>query len=152
MTHADLVARAVRWLSSTRHCSTVATRACMVVSEQPDAIGWKASSVSILVECKTSRADFFRDVKKPHRLFPQHGVGSERYYLTPPGLVKAEELPAGWGLLECHPRTIRVVVEAQTRSHKNRPEELRLLLGYIRRGGDVVEVALEEGCLPDVGL
>ncbi len=99
MTHAELVKLAERWLWRQgcgvvlREFSTTAT------AEIPDAIGWR-SHTSILVECKVSRADFLADASKPFRKNPYAGVGRWRFYLTPPGLLRAEELPVGWGLLE----------------------------------------------------
>ena len=102
MTHAQLVEKAVRWLRSYR-CGVVLSEQACVSGEMPDAIGWKRANHSVLIECKVTRADFLADRAKPFRLKPEKGVGSERFYLTPPSLVKAEELPAGWGLLELRP-------------------------------------------------
>ncbi|MES3674623.1 hypothetical protein QC589_01570 [Halomonas elongata] len=46
---------------------------------------------------KVSRADFLADSKKRHR--HAGGVGSWRYFMCPEGLISADELPVGWGLL-----------------------------------------------------
>jgi hypothetical protein len=73
----------------------VATELKTDIFEEPDAIGWGACSRSILVECKASRADFFADKKKNRA-----GVGLEKWYMTPRGLVKPCEVPDGWGLVE----------------------------------------------------
>lgn len=67
--------------------------------EQPDCIGFR-SGVSCLIECKTSRADFLADRKKRFRVDPLLGMGDWRFMLAPKGLIKVEELPLGWGLLE----------------------------------------------------
>lgn len=101
-THAELVDVARRWLYGTRKCSVVATeRNCRRADEAPDAIGWRPDGESILVECKTSVADYLRDRKKAHRAGP--GMGRERWYLTPWGLLAGytapEVWPTGWGLL-----------------------------------------------------
>lgn len=82
---------------------------CGAVNEIPDAIGWRRAVQSILVECKTSRSDFFADRSKYFRRNPEQGMGMARYMMTPPKLVRPEELPAGWGLLEAHARCVRVV-------------------------------------------
>lgn len=74
-------------------------RAFTVHGEQPDAIGFR-SGVSCLIECKTSRSDFLADRKKRFRLDPTIGIGQWRFMLTPKDLVRPDELPEGWGLLE----------------------------------------------------
>lgn len=71
--------------------------------ETPDAIGFRAgvhNESSVVVEVKISRADFFADQKKPHRADPASGMGVYRYYMTPEGLIKPDELPPRWGLVE----------------------------------------------------
>jgi hypothetical protein len=67
--------------------------------EQPDCLGFR-SGVSCLIECKTSRSDFLVDKRKKFRVDPLLGMGDWRFFLTPTGLIRVEELPAGWGLLE----------------------------------------------------
>lgn len=74
-------------------------RAVTNSGEQPDALGFR-SGVSCLIECKTSRADFLADRKKRFRVNPELGMGDWRFMLTPEGLIKQDELPEGWGLLE----------------------------------------------------
>ena len=56
----------------------------------------------VLIESKTSRADFQRDQKKYHRRYGANaGYGiSDRYYISPVGLLSPDEVPEGWGLLE----------------------------------------------------
>lgn len=116
MTHALLVQLAARWLASTRGCSLVLTEfVCAGAVETPDAIGWRIDQGwSILVECKVSRADFRADfANKLSRSSREHSIGQERWYLTPPGLLRAEEIPEGWGLLETGAK-VRVVVRCPT--------------------------------------
>jgi hypothetical protein len=107
MTHAELVARAARWLRGTKRCGVVLTEAYSPAREIPDAIGWR-SYESYLVECKVTRADFLSDLKKPHRKNPDWGMGDRRFYMTPPGLVQPDELPEHWGLLWVYPKIVRV--------------------------------------------
>jgi len=146
MTHEQLVERAVRWLRSYR-CGVVLSEQACVSGEMPDAIGWKKASHSVLVECKISRADFLADRDKPFRLKPEKGVGSERFYLTPPNLIRIEELPVGWGLLECR----RDRIEMMRASVKNLRTavgfryEMNLLLASLRR----VEVRIEPQSITD---
>ena len=108
MTHSQLVEKAVQWLRRYR-CGVVLSEQACVSGEMPDAIGWKRACHSVLVECKVTRADLLADRVKPFRVKPEQGVGSERFYLTPPGLVRCEELPAAWGLLEVHGRGVEMI-------------------------------------------
>lgn len=103
MTHDDLVKLAAHWLRVTRKMVVVATEAQgYSTSEFPDAIGWDRKGNSILIECKTSVEDFRRDANKHFRRTPSMGMGLQRYYLTPPGLLLGRhgQLPERWGLLE----------------------------------------------------
>jgi len=140
MTHAQLVERAVRWLRSYR-CGVVLSEQACVSGEMPDAIGWKQACHSVLVECKVTRADFLADRAKPFRAKRDKGVGSERFYLTPPALVKVEELPPGWGLLELRRGRVEVLLASakNLRTSIGFRYEMNLLLASLRR----VEVRIE---------
>jgi len=146
MTHVQLVERAVRWLRGYR-CGVVLSEQACVSGEMPDAIGWKQACHSVVVECKVTRADFVRDRAKPFRQKPEKGVGSERYYLTPPGLVKIEELPAGWGLLEFERGKIQMTHPSakNLRTTTGFRYEMNLLLASLRR----VEVRIEPQSITD---
>jgi hypothetical protein len=140
MTHAKLVSIAVRWLRSYR-CGVVLSEQACVSGEMPDAIGWKKACHSVLVESKVSRGDFLADRDKPFRLKPEIGVGCERYYLAPRGMIRIEELPVGWGLLEVSGREVeRAKPSAKNlRSAVGFGYEMNLLLASLRR----VEVRIE---------
>ncbi|HEY6769444.1 MAG TPA: MmcB family DNA repair protein [Candidatus Sulfotelmatobacter sp.] len=146
MSHAQLVERAVRWLRSYR-CGVVLSEQACVSGEMPDAIGWKRAHHSVLVECKVTRSDFLVDRAKPFRTKPQHGVGCERFYLTLPNLVRCEELPAGWGLLELRGRNLEMIRAAakNMRSASGFRCEMNLLLASLRR----VEVRIEPQSITD---
>jgi hypothetical protein len=146
MTHAQLVERAVRWLRSYR-CGVVLSEQACISGEMPDAIGWKRANHSVLVECKVTRADFLADRGKPFRQKPEKGVGCERFYLTPPTLVKPEELPSGWGLLELRHGRIEVIQNSakNLRSAAGLRYEMNLLLASLRR----VEVRIEPQSITD---
>lgn len=107
MTHAELCEIAKKWLkrpnSQRGHGCHVALSECRSGwgGEMPDAIGFRTASSdveTVVVEAKTSRADFLADFKKPHRTDGE-GMGLYRYYMCPEGLVKPEEVPERWGLL-----------------------------------------------------
>ncbi|WP_212749146.1 hypothetical protein [Marinobacter shengliensis] len=143
--HDELVDRACRWLKGTCGCSVSVgeLRAFTGSGETPDAIGWRAE-YSILVECKTSRADFFADLKKPFRVDPAMGVGTYRFYLCPPGLIQPDDLPDGWGLLYQEERRIRLVCgpkgniwshgdNARFMHSRNQDAEIAMLVSVLRR-------------------
>ena len=146
MTHAQLVAKAVRWLRSYR-CGVVLSEQACASGEMPDAIGWKKACHSVMVECKVSRADFLVDREKPWRQKPERGVGSERFYLSLPGLIMADELPIGWGLLEYRRGRIEVLRESakNLRTALGFRYEMNLLLASLRR----VEVRIEPQNITD---
>jgi hypothetical protein len=146
MTHAQLVQKAVEWLRAYRCGVVLAEQAC-ISGEMPDAIGWKRSCHSVLVECKISRADFLADRGKRFRQKPDTGVGCERFYLTPRQLIRIEELPVGWGLLEYHNRTVKVTRTGarNLRTTVGFRYEMNLLLASLRR----VEVRIEPQNITD---
>jgi len=146
MTHAKLVSMAVGWLRRYR-CGVVLSEQACVSGEMPDAIGWKKACHSVLVESKVSRGDFLADRDKPFRQRPEIGVGCERYYLAPRGLIRSEELPPGWGLLEvCGGEIERVKTSAKNlRSEIGFQYEMNLLLASLRR----VEVRIEPQNITD---
>lgn len=137
---------AVRWLRRYR-CGVVLSEQVCVSGEMPDAIGWKKACHSVLVESKVSRADFLADRDKPFRRNAENGVGCERYYLAPKGLIRIEDLPAGWGLLEVCGREIeRVKPSAKNlRSEAGFRNEMNLLLASLRR----VEIRIEPESITD---
>jgi hypothetical protein len=113
----------------------------------PDAIGWKRACHSVLVECKVTRSDFLADRAKPFRLKPAKGVGCERFYLAPADLIRREELPPGWGLLELRRNRIELIHASakDLRSAAGFRCEMNLLLASLRR----VEVRVDPQSITD---
>jgi hypothetical protein len=146
MTHAQLVEKAVSWLRSYR-CGVVLSEQACINGEIPDAIGWKRANHSVLVECKISRSDFLADREKPFRDDSAIGLGCERYYLVPAGLIRIEELPARWGLLEYANRHVVITKPSakDLRSAKGLNSEMNLLLASLRR----VEIRIEPESITD---
>ena len=122
-------------------CGVVLSEQCCSSGETPDAIGWKRACHSVVVECKISRADFLIDKEKPFRREPAKAMGCERFYLTPAGLLRPEELLAGWGLLEVRGRYVEIVSPSarKLRGAVGFRYEMNLLLASLRR----VEVRVE---------
>ena len=140
MTHAQLVEKAVQWLRGYR-CGVILSEQACLSGEMPDAIGWKRTCHSVVIECKLSRADFLADRDKPFRQRSKLGLGCERFYLTPPRLLDPKELPSGWGLLELRKREVEIVRRSarNLRSALGLSYEMNLLLASLRR----VEIRIE---------
>ena len=146
--HALLVAAAVNWLRCRYRCGVVLSEQYCATGEVPDAIGWKGKCRSVVIECKASRSDFLADAKKPFRTSPEEGLGCERFYLAPAGMIAPEELPAGWGLLECRRSEVRMAVKPSRKSLRTETglmKEMNLLLASLRR----VEVRIEPQTITD---
>jgi hypothetical protein len=158
MTHSELCDRALRWLRGTRHCQPVFNNVASC-SEIPDAIGWSSSYKhrgSTVVECKSSRSDFYADKKKriawrdPRFNFLYSGrrmsqeqataggytkeeyslMGDYRFYLCLPGVVVPEMLgehAPNHGLLWLEGSRVRIVHDAPRREDVNYPAEIRYL-------------------------
>ncbi len=107
---------AEQWLRRKYRCGIVLSEQCCASGETPDVIGWKNTCRSVLIECKISRSDFLADREKPWRKQPENGTGCERLYLAPHGLIRPEELPKAWGLLECKNREITLTVKPRRQS------------------------------------
>ena len=104
MTHVDLINIATKWLKKSAGCAfTLSELKNFGTAEIPDVIGFRPGAGcqhgSVVVECKTSRADFLADAKKPFRVNPETGVGAYRFYMSPAGVILPEDLPERWGLI-----------------------------------------------------
>jgi hypothetical protein len=111
----------------------------MNVFEFPDAIGYRNSlhKITIVVEVKTSVADFKRDAHKPWRRIAAGGCGGMgrlRYYLVPEGLITPSDIPDDHGLLYAKADgKIRVVRDAPPRENRDADSELSILSTMMRR-------------------
>lgn len=146
--HTRLVARAVEWLRRRYKCGIILSEQYCATGEVPDVIGWKGRCKSVLVECKVSRADFLADAAKPFRQTTEEGMGSQRFYMAPSGIIPADELPRHWGLLELRGREVRMTVKpgrVDLRSPTGLMKEMNLLLASLRR----VEVRIEPQTITD---
>lgn len=98
LSHKSLTLLGASWLRR-QGFSVIETEITAIGSrEQPDVIGFRSSS-SAIVEVKVSRADFLADRRKPERAEGGAGLGVYRFYLSPVGVVRPEDLPPRWGLL-----------------------------------------------------
>ena len=146
--HAQLVERAVEWLRRHYKCGIILSEQYCATGEVPDVIAWKGFCKSVLVECKVSRADFLADAAKPFRQRPEEGMGCQRFYMAPAGMICPEELPKHWGLLELHRREVQLAVKpgrVDLRTEAGLMKEMNLLLASLRR----VEVRIEPQSITD---
>lgn len=117
--HKELCALARKWLTRPRNQYNLpkSGAACSFAihevssgygSEIADAFGLRTNYgdrlETVLVEVKVSRSDFFADQRKAFRISPETGMGNYRYYMAPEGLIRVEELPDKWGLIEVNSR------------------------------------------------
>jgi len=98
--HRDLIEVAYKWVLKSTSCGVAFKELVTCNAETPDVIGFGHDGHSVLIECKVSRSDFYADRKKPFRINPDLGMGTQRFYCCPVGIISFEELPNKWGLLE----------------------------------------------------
>lgn len=143
MTHEELVKIAANWLWKSG-CSAVITE-LSISGEEPDAIGWRGWH-STLIECKASTSDFKADFKKDFRKFSDRGIGQKRYYCVPKGLIKLEDVPKGWGLLEYNGKGVKRVRQSSLFRKCNSRHEVEILLSALRRIGQNCPVGVSVRC------
>ena len=97
--HKMYVELAYRWVMNNTSCGIAFKELKTANTESPDVIGFGSWGHSVLVEVKVNRGDFLSDKNKFFRKHPEKGMGSQRFYFCPKGLISKEELPAGWGLV-----------------------------------------------------
>ncbi|WP_248111723.1 MmcB family DNA repair protein [Acinetobacter radioresistens] len=99
-THDELVQIAAKWAKRVKRFPVVVTEMkCIGSREQPDVLAFTANS-SLMIECKTSMADFRADFKKPERIGLLNAIGNYRLYMAPKGIIRSDLIPEGWGFLE----------------------------------------------------
>lgn len=127
VSHDRLVDKAANFLKYQKNCRVVLKEhyAATFCGETPDVIGWKNCN-SYLIECKTSRADYFADKKKKFRKFAdnsgyfhKYGMGKFRYYFVPEGLVSPEEVPGNWGLVYLDGRSYKEIITCDHSLYEN---------------------------------
>lgn len=131
-THKALVRRVASWMKWTKNLPVVVSELSTRENEAPDVLGFHGPGGSMLVECKISRSDFLADKKKYFRKNEEHGMGDIRYFATPAGLLKVEDIPEGWGLLEVTTRHVREVVKPVPKVASKRAE-VSFLCSVLRR-------------------
>ncbi|WP_165864874.1 hypothetical protein [Rufibacter latericius] len=69
----------------------------------PDVIGVGSFGKSIAIKVDVSRPYFLQSIHKEIWQVPEKGMGRFRFLCVPANLVKADDLPANWGLIYIHP-------------------------------------------------
>lgn len=139
LTHKDLVKKGAAWLRNSKNCTVVFSELSTINTETPDCIGFHSSGGrSVLIECKASRSDFLADKKKSFRRNAFMGMGDIRYFMAPTGMLKSEEIPEPWGLIEVretsnHGVRAKVVKEAANVEEVNKSAEVTMLVSVLRR-------------------
>lgn len=105
--HESLADQGVKWFRRQGFGVIAADLAALGCRERADVVAFRSQCCAI-IEAKASRADFFADLRKPERM--NGGLGLYRFYICPPGLIQASELPAGWGLIYADGRKVTDVV------------------------------------------
>lgn len=88
----------------------------------------------VAYEVKVSRADFARELEKPKKREFAEKVANECYFAMPVGLVRPDEIPEGWGLIEAVKNGMRVKKRAQQRKVEDMP--LHFVAAMARRSSD----------------
>jgi len=135
MTHDELVEFGRQWAA--KQFPVVITELASWAQETPDVLAF-GNAGSLLMECKTSRADFRADAKKPWRRIDGRGMGSKRVYLTEKGLLRPDEIPDGWGLYETDGKRMFKTIHPQI-VDSDMVAEQRLLISVLRRLGPMAE-------------
>lgn len=117
--------------------SLVLTELKSFAGEIPDVIAFRYDK-TILIECKTSRADFLRNKNKNWYKNTQgyKALGHYRIFFAPEGLIKTDELPSFWGLITVSEHLVtKVEVEPKLfyESDVSTGGHQLILLSYIRR-------------------
>jgi hypothetical protein len=122
----------VRWAQGSGRYTVVMAELRTINLETPDIFAVKQGHHSVVIECKISRSDFLADKKKPHRVLNDLGMGDERYFAVPSGLVEPKDLPEGWGLLSVEENFVRCLKESFTFT-ANKKAELSMVCSVMRR-------------------
>lgn len=143
--HYQLCKKAASFLRKTREPMEAAWKIIAVemvtgAAEIPDVWGTNGYQ-SVVVEVKTSRADFHADRKKRNRQSgrEEYQSGNYRYFLSPADVIHEDELPEGWGLLHWDGKRITKVIQAPRRKVANR-SDLLMMCSILRRLGVTTKI------------
>lgn len=93
-------------------------------------------------EIKVSRSDFLRELKKPEKRKHLEDSCAECWFVAPAGLLRAEEIPEGWGLLEVlqGAEEEKLRAKVQPRQREAKPWSMSFMAAIARRCADTEPV------------
>ena len=132
LTHKQACRRMAGWLKMTKNHKVVITELSTAAGETPDVLSFHNGCSTTLIEVKVSRSDFLADKHKTFRRDTERGMGMYRYFAAPKGMLKADEMPEGWGLYEFDDRFVTEIKKSE-RHTPNRDSEIIVLVSVMRR-------------------
>lgn len=75
----------------------------------------------VAYEIKVSRSDFSRELQDPDKRKASEDLANECFFVAPIKLLKIDEIPEGWGLIEKNKGGLRKVKHARQRENKLLP-------------------------------
>ncbi len=143
MTHADLVKISVKMAHKLGFPLAITElKASSTKGEIPDCLAFKGGGDTLLIECKTSRADFLRDKEKKFKS-KSLGMGDYRLFLFCESVnISHNEIPKDWEYIkvnesgEVTESSIRITnlgLIDSLQFKKNAKAEVAVLYSYIRR-------------------
>jgi hypothetical protein len=121
--------------------------------------------LKIAYEIKVSRSDFARELGDPLKRTWAVEVADECYFATPSGMIQADEVPEGWGLIEMGKSKLRIKKRAKQRHVETLPIGFVAMLArrssdkppvfpdliWLLAGQELTEEALEKAIAIRVG-
>jgi hypothetical protein len=133
VTHKELVAASARWLTETMRCPIAIPEPKVFAGENPDAMGFFDGGESVLIECKTTTADFRGDKSKPYRRHPTNGMGDYRIYAVTESVSwRREDVLDKWGLMVFDGRYFSLEIKPQKIKGAQKAAEISLMVSAIR--------------------
>jgi hypothetical protein len=77
--------------------------------------------LKVAYEIKVSRADFAKELANPRKREDAEALADECWFATPVGMVRPDEVPEGWGLIEMVANGLRVKKRARQRKIESLP-------------------------------
>jgi hypothetical protein len=69
----------------------------------------------------------------PFRIVENLGVGTQRYFLAPAGVIPTDKLPNKWGLIEVEGNGVIGVIRCSGKFDASRENEIRMIISAHRR-------------------